>query len=42
MRSALTPSLPHMNPLVVAGALLLLSTLFTAVGLRTFDRRAVS
>jgi ABC-2 type transport system permease protein len=42
MRSALTPSLPHMNPLIVTGALVLLSTLFMAVGLRTFDRRAVS
>jgi ABC-2 type transport system permease protein len=42
MRSALTPALPHMNPVVVAGALVLLSTLFMAVGLRTFDKRAVS
>ena len=42
MRGALTPSLPHMNLAVVAGALVLLSAIFMAVGLRTFDRRAVS
>ncbi len=42
MRGALTPSLPHMNQAVVAGALVLLSTIFMAVGLRTFDKRAVS
>ncbi len=42
MRGALTPSLPHMNQAVVAGALVLLSAIFMAVGLRTFDKRAVS
>ena len=42
MRGALTPSLPHMNLAVVAAALVLLSAIFMAVGLRTFDRRAVS
>ncbi len=42
MRGALTPSLPHMNQAVVAGALVLLSAIFMAVGLRTFDRRAVA
>jgi ABC-2 type transport system permease protein len=42
MRGALTPSLPHMHQAVVAGALVLLSAIFMAVGLRTFDKRAVS
>jgi ABC-2 type transport system permease protein len=42
MRGALTPSLPHMSPLVVAGALVVLCGLFLALGLRAFDRRAVT
>ena len=42
MRGMLTPSLPHMSPPVVAGALVVLSSLFLALGLRAFDRRAVT
>jgi ABC-2 type transport system permease protein len=42
MRGVLTPALPHMNLAVVAGALVVISTIFMALGLRTFDRRAVS
>ena len=42
MRSALTPSLPHMPPLVGAAALVVLSGVFLALGLRAFDRRAVT
>jgi ABC-2 type transport system permease protein len=42
MRGALTPSLPHMNLAMVTAALVLLSAIFMAIGLRTFDKRAVS
>ena len=42
MRGALTPSLPHMQAGLVAGALVLLSGLFLYFGLRAFNRRAVS
>jgi len=42
MRGVLTPALPHMSVLVVAGALIVLSAVFLALGLRTFDKRAVS
>jgi ABC-2 type transport system permease protein len=42
MRGVLTPALPHMSRGVVALALVVLSALFLAAGLRTFDRRAVS
>lgn len=42
MRGALTPSLPHMNLAMVTGALVLLSGIFMALGLRTFEKRAVS
>jgi len=42
MRGALTPALPHMSLPVVAGALVLISVIFMALGLRTFDQRAVS
>ena len=42
MRGVLTPALPHMSRAVVALALVVLSALFLAAGLRTFDRRAVS
>lgn len=42
MRGALTPSLPHMNLAMVTAALVLLSAIFMALGLRTFDKRAVS
>ena len=42
MRGVLTPALPHMSLPVVAGALVLISGIFLALGLRTFDKRAVS
>ena len=42
MRGALTPSLPHMNLAMVTAALVLLSAIFMGLGLRTFDKRAVS
>lgn len=42
MRSVLTPALPHMHQGVAAGALVVISVVFMAVGLRTFDKRAVS
>ena len=42
MRGALTPSLPHMNLAMVTAALVLLSGIFMALGLRTFEKRAVS
>lgn len=42
MRAALTPALPHMSLPVVAAALVVISTLFMAIGLRTFEKRAVS
>jgi ABC-2 type transport system permease protein len=42
MRGALTPSLPHMGLPVVAGALVVISAIFLFLGLRTFDKRAVS
>jgi len=42
MRGVLTPGLPHMGLPVVAGALVLISAIFMVLGLRTFDKRAVS
>jgi ABC-2 type transport system permease protein len=42
MRGVLTPALPHMHLAVVAAALVVISAVFVALGLRTFDRRAVS
>ena len=42
MRGVLTPALPHMHLLVVAAALVVISAVFVALGLRTFERRAVS
>jgi ABC-2 type transport system permease protein len=42
LRAALTPSLPHMNVWAITGALVVLTALFTALGLRTFRKRAVS
>ena len=41
MRAALTPELPHMPLLAVIAALLAMTALLLAVGLRSFDRRAV-
>jgi len=40
MRAALTPSLPHMNAVVVMAVLLAISALFMTVGLRSFLKRA--
>jgi ABC-2 type transport system permease protein len=42
MRAALTPALPHMSLPVVAVALVAISALFMVLGLRTFEKRAVS
>ena len=42
MRAALTPALPHMSLPVVAAALVAISALFMILGLRTFEKRAVS
>lgn len=42
MRGALTPTLPHMPLGVACGAMVALTALFLAVGLRTFHRRALS
>ncbi len=41
MRGALTPDLPHMNLWVVTGALAFLTAFFFALGLRSFERRAL-
>ncbi|NOT08521.1 MAG: ABC transporter permease [Gemmatimonadales bacterium] len=42
LRGVLTPDLPHMHLGVVAAALVVISALFMAIGLRTFEKRAVS
>jgi ABC-2 type transport system permease protein len=42
MRAALTPQLPHMPALAVYGALVLITALFMLLGLRSFDRKAMS
>jgi len=42
MRAALTPELPHMSLPVVAAALVAISAMFMVLGLRTFEKRAVS
>jgi ABC-2 type transport system permease protein len=42
LRSALTPQVPHMNELVIIGALLGITALFTRLGLRSFMKRAMS
>jgi ABC-2 type transport system permease protein len=42
MRGVLTPALPHMSVPIVAGALVLISAIFLLLGLRTFDKRAVT
>ena len=42
MRAALTPGVSHMPTSAVFGALILVTALFTWLGLRTFDRRAMS
>jgi ABC-2 type transport system permease protein len=40
-RLALTPDMPHMSPWLVYGGLLGFSLLFTWLGLRKFQKRAV-
>jgi ABC-2 type transport system permease protein len=42
MRAALTPGVPHMPAALLLLALLLLTAIFMALGLRSFDRRAMS
>jgi ABC-2 type transport system permease protein len=42
MRAALTPSLPHMPVPLILGALVILTVLFMYLGLRAFDKRAMS
>ena len=42
MRAALTPSVPHMPSVVTLAALVLISAVFLWLGLRAFDRRAIS
>lgn len=42
MRGALTPALPHMSLVAVCGALVGLTGLFWALGIRSFERRALS
>jgi len=42
MRAALTPAIPHMPVAAMLAALVLISVLFLWLGLRAFDRRAIS
>jgi len=42
MRGALTPSVPHMPMLFLTGALLATLAIFMWLGLRAFNRRAIS
>jgi ABC-2 type transport system permease protein len=43
MRAALTPGVPHMLLLLlILAALVVLTVLFMALGLRAFDKRAMS
>ncbi len=42
MRATLTPSVPHMHIAAILGALVVLIALFTALGLRSFMKRAIS
>jgi ABC-2 type transport system permease protein len=42
MRGVLTPALPHMPLAAVGGALVVISGILLAIGLRTFEKRAVS
>jgi len=42
MRAALTPSVPHMPIVAILGALVVVTALFCWLGLRSFDRRAMS
>jgi ABC-2 type transport system permease protein len=42
MRAALTPAVPHMPVPLILGALVILTVLFMYMGLRAFDKRAMS
>jgi len=42
MRAALTPAVPHMPVPLILGALVILTVLFMILGLRAFDKRAMS
>ncbi len=42
MRAALTPDVPHMPTLAIVAALLVITAIFVALGLRAFDKRAMS
>ena len=42
MRAALTPAVPHMPVPLILGALVILTVLFMYLGLRAFDKRAMS
>jgi ABC-2 type transport system permease protein len=42
MRAALTPAVPHMHTGVIMAALVVLTIVFMFLGLRAFDRRAMS
>ncbi len=42
LRSALTPSVPHMNQVVIVCALLAIAALFTRLGVSSFMKRAMS
>jgi ABC-2 type transport system permease protein len=42
MRAALTPGVPHMPVLAIIAALVVITAIFVVLGLRAFDRRAMS
>jgi ABC-2 type transport system permease protein len=42
MRAALTPAVPHMPVALILGALVILTVLFMFMGLKAFDKRAMS
>jgi hypothetical protein len=42
MRGAITPTLPHMPLFLVTGGLLVITLLFWWLGIRSFNRRAIS
>jgi ABC-2 type transport system permease protein len=42
LRAALTPRVPHMHVAAVLGALVVLTSVFLALGIRSFMRKAVT
>ena len=42
MRAALTPDVPHMPAAAIFAALLVITAIFLYLGLRAFDKRAMS